>query len=101
MSKSTVACAHEELVDGSQTTKHSHAGGGGVNVKSGTVSGSSGSVTFNTAFASTPQVALTTQDSTTLRDCLHKITAVSTTGFSWSADVSQTVAWIATDAGDP
>lgn len=77
------------------------ASGGGANVKSGTVSGASGSVTFNTPFSSTPQVVMTVQDTTALRDCLYKVTAVSTTGFSWEADISTTLAWIATDAGDP
>jgi len=92
---------HADLVGGGQTALHSHAGGGGVNVKSGTVSGLSGSVTFNTPFGSTPQVVMTVQDSgATLRDCLYKVTAVSTTGFSWEADASMTLAWIATDAGD-
>jgi len=77
------------------------ASGGGANVKSGTVSGSSGSVTFNTAFASTPQVVMTSLGSTATRDCILRVDSVSTTGFDWTADISQGAGWIATDAGDP
>ena len=76
---------------------------GGASVKSGIKAASSGSnsVTFTTPFASTPRVVLTVQDSIALRDCLYQVTAVSTTGFSFDADVAATYAWIATDAGDP
>ena len=97
--------AHAELVGGGQTAKHSHAGGGGgPNVKSGIVatSGGSGSVTFNTAFSSTPRVTLTPQDgSMNLRDCLFVVRSVSTTEFSFDVDNDATYAWIATDAGNP
>lgn len=95
--------AHSDLVNGTQTSLHSHPGGGSLNVKSGVKVASTGSnsVTFNTAFSSTPQVVLTVQDSIQLRDCLYKVTAVSTTGFSFDVDVSATYAWIATNAGDP
>lgn len=95
--------AHVDLVNSSETTLHSHAGGGnGANVKSGTYAASTGSnsVTFNTAFSSTPQVILTVQDSIALRDCLYEVTTVSTTGFSFDVDAAATYAWIATDAGD-
>lgn len=104
MAKQGEAVAHPDLVNGSQTALHIHAGGGnGVNVKSGikVATAGSNSVVFNTAFASTPQVVLTVQDSIVLRDCLYEVTAVSTTGFSFDADASATYAWIATDAGDP
>ena len=80
------------------------ASGGGANVKSGTVASSGGSisVTFNTAFSSTPQVVLTPQDSgLALRDALYSITSVNTTGFTADVDADATYAWIATDAGDP
>lgn len=95
--------AHAELVGGGQTTKHSHPGGGGVNVKSGTIAASLGSnsVVFNTPFAATPQVVLTVQDNIALRDCLYQVTAISTTGFSFNVDAAATYAWVATDAGDP
>lgn len=80
------------------------ASGGGANVKSGTKVATTGSnsVTFNTAFASTPRVVLTVQDaSLALRDCLYAIRSVSTTGFSFDVDAAATYAWIATDAGNP
>lgn len=93
--------AHPELVGGAETSLHSHAGGGGTDVKSGTVSGSSGSVTFNTPFSSTPQVVMTSLGSTVTRDAILRVDSVSTTGFDWTADVSQGAAWIATDAGNP
>ena len=94
---------HPDLTGGEQTTLHSHAGGGGADVKSGTKAASVGSnsVIFNTPFASTPQVVLTVQDSIALRDCLYAVTAVSTTGFSFDVDATATYAWIATNAGDP
>jgi len=91
---------HKELTGGGETVLHSHPGGG-ANIKSGIVSGASGSVTFNTPFVSTPRVVMTIQDTIQLRDCLYKVTAINTTGFSWEADVSSTLAWVATDAGDP
>lgn len=93
--------AHPTLVDGSQITLHSHAGGGSLDVKSGTVSGASGSVTFNTAFSSTPQVVMTSLGNTVTRDAILRVDSVSTTGFSWTADISQDAAWVATNAGDP
>lgn len=80
------------------------AAAGGGNVKSGTYAASSGSndVTFGTAFSSMPRVILTPQDvGLALRDCLFKVTAVSTTGFSFEVDNSATYAWIATDVGNP
>ena len=99
------AVAHKKLLDGSEITDHSHpGGGGGPNVKSGTVatSGGSASVTFNTAFSSTPRVTLTPQDpGLALRDCLFNITSVSTSGFSFEVDADATYAWIATNAGNP
>jgi len=104
MAKEQKAYGHPELVGGGETAKHSHAGGGSLNVKSGTVatSGESGSVTFNTAFSSTPRVVLTPQDASVQeRDCLFVIRSVSTTGFSFEVDADTTYAWIATDAGDP
>ena len=96
--------AHADLVNGSQTALHSHAGGGGVNVKSGKIaaSGTGNSVTFNTAFSSTPQVVLTPEDaSLNLRDALWIVRSVSTTGFTFDVDNDATYAWIATTAGNP
>lgn len=96
--------AHTNLVDGSQTTLHSHPGGGGVDVKGGsiTTSGGSGSVTFSSAFASTPSVILTPYDgSIALRDCLFVIRTISITGFTFDVDADATYCWIATDGGNP
>lgn len=81
-----------------------HVPVGGADVKSGTKACASGanSVTFGTAFASTPQVVVTHQDaSLNIRDALLVIRAVSTTGFDPDVDAACTVAWIATDAGNP
>lgn len=80
-----------------------HTPSGGADVKSGTKAASTGSnsITFSTPFAYTPRVVLTVQDSINLRDCLYQVTAVSTTGFTFDADIAATYAWIATDAGDP
>lgn len=71
-----------------------HVPGGGANVKSGAVSGASGSVTFNTAFSSTPQVVMISAGGAPLRDAIFQVTAVNTTGFSWEADISQDGYWI-------
>lgn len=101
MARETYAYGHPDLVGGGVTNLHSHTGGGGANVKSGTVSGASGSVTFNTAFASTPQVVMTSLGNTATRDAILRVDSVSTTGFDWTADVSQGAGWIATDAGNP
>ena len=90
-----------ELLGGGDTSLHSHAGGGGANVKSGTVSGASGSVTFNTAFSSVPQVVITSLGNTATRDAIFRVDSVDVNGFSWTADVSQDGGWIATDAGNP
>ncbi len=80
-----------------------HVPGGGSDIKSGVKAAASGanSVVFNTPFASTPRVVLTVQDSIQLRDCLYEVTAVSTTGFSFTVDLAADYAWIATNAGDP
>jgi hypothetical protein len=59
--------AHSDLVNGSGTTLHSHAGGGSVAYKSGTVTTDGGGVatiTFNTPFADTNYaIALGAMDS--------------------------------------
>jgi hypothetical protein len=97
-----------ELTDSSETTLHSHAGGGGANVKSGTVSvteNSSQAVAFGTAFAGTPRVTLTVES--TNPDHSATLQSVSTTGFtaylnkpSGGGATSKVVNWIATDAGN-
>ena len=91
---------HAELVGGGVTTLHSHPGGG-ANVKSGTISGASGSVSFNTAFSSVPQVVITSLGNTATRDAIFRVDSVTVNGFSWTADTSQGGGWIATDAGNP
>lgn len=77
-----------------------HVPDGGADIKSGTVSGASGSVTFNTPFSSVPQVVMTSLGNAPTRDAILRVDSVSATGFSWTADISQDAAWIATDAGD-
>ena len=91
---------HPELVGGGVTTLHSHPGGG-ADVKSGTISGASGSVSFNTAFSSVPLVIITSLGNTATRDAIFRVDSVTVNGFSWTADVSQGGGWIATDAGNP
>lgn len=95
---------HASLVGGGETSLHSHPGGGnGVNVKSGIKTASTGgnSVIFATPFASTPHVVLTVRGNINLRDCIYKVTSISTTGFSFEVDLGCSYIWIATDAGDP
>lgn len=83
-----------------------HVPGGGADIKSGVVvnapQGEDVPVTFTTPFASVPQVVLTMQDAaitaTNARIVVH---SVSTTGFTFELYRAGTVAWIATDAGDP
>ena len=94
------------LVGGGTITLHDHAGGG-ADVKSGTVSvtlQSSAAVTFTTAFASTPRVVVSVEDTGAALEAT--LDAVSTTGFTvhaWKVKNetgSRTVHWIATDAGN-
>lgn len=91
--------AHSSLVNGGQTTLHSHPAGGGVNTKSGTVltSGGSGVVTFNTAFTSTPFVVITPSGSIAIRDSMWTIRTIDTNGFTFDVDSDDTYCWIATD----
>ena len=102
--------AHNDLVNSSTTSLHSHAGGG-ADVKSGielaVTEGGSRVVTFNTDFASTPNVVVSCADVSTQITLVHAHT-VSTTGFTIDAvksggggSVNRDVAWIATDAGNP
>ena len=82
--------ASPELTGGAETELHSHpSSGGGADVKSGTVSGSSGSVSFNTAFSSIPQVVMTSLGSMQTRDAILRVDSVTVNGFSWTADASQ------------
>ena len=68
MTKQSVGVAHPQLVDGTTTTLHTHAGGGGGLVdKSGMVTTSSGagSVTFNTPYADTNYAIMLTPEKAT------------------------------------
>lgn len=102
MAKQGETVAHSDLVSGSQTALHSHAGGGnGVNVKSGSVQIPSKTwtlISFSTTFASTPHVAGAVSKNTSWS--IRNVTVndfevyLNTTGIN-------TFWWIATDAGDP
>ena len=105
--------AHNDLVSGAQTALHSHAGGGGggADVKSGFESavaeGGTRVVTFNTAFASTPNVVANCADISAQLSFVNS-NSVSTTGFTievvmggGGGNATRDVAWIATDAGNP
>jgi len=104
--------AHNDLVNGGETTLHSHAGGGGgANIKNGFESSitedTTRAVTFNTAFSSAPDVVVGFADSSTEISVVAAIT-ISTTGFTIKVVKSggggvkdRDVAWIATDAGNP
>jgi hypothetical protein len=86
-------------------TAHTHAGGG-ANVKSGAVNltaGGSAVVTFTTPFASTPHVVVTNQFSSADTSTTLSVFPVSTTGFTirGAGNAAGTVAWIATNAGNP
>lgn len=105
--------AHNALVAGGQTGLHSHAGGGGggADVKSGFESGisenSTRGVTFNTAFASTPNVVVSLADNSD-EISIAQVHSESTTGFTilvtksgGGGSANRDVSWIATDAGNP
>ena len=103
--------AHNDLVNSSTTSLHSHAGGGGADVKSGVelaiTEGGSSFVTFNSAFSSTPNVVVSCADNSTQLTFAYAHT-VTTTGFTilviksgGGGNVNRDVAWIATDAGNP
>ena len=76
---------------------------GGVNIKGGIIAANIGANEhiFGTAFATVPRVTLEPMGTLVLRDCLHKLTVVSETGFSFEVDIAADYIWIATDAGDP
>lgn len=86
-------------------TGHSHAGGG-ANVKSGVVNlgaGGSAVVTFTTPFQATPAVMVTSAFNSADTSTTLSVFPVSTTGFTirGAGNAAGTVAWIATDAGNP
>ena len=103
--------AHNGLVAGSDTTLHSHTGGGGgADIKAGNettiTEGGSRSVTFTTAFSATPNVVVGFSDNSTQISVCSAHT-VSTSGFTimvvksgGGGNSNRDVSWIATDAGD-
>ena len=106
MTKTAEQVGHSGLVGGAQTTLHSHAGGGGANVKCGIVNlaaGGTAAVTFTTPFASVPRVVATSQFSTTDVSTTLSCYNVTVNGFTLrgAGNVLGDVAWIATDAGNP
>lgn len=93
--------AHSGLVDGAETTLHSHAGGGGgADVKSGSLippSKTWTSITFTTAFSATPSVTGAVSKNTT-----WSLRNITTGGFEVYLNTTgnNTFWWIATDAGN-
>ncbi len=85
-------------------------GGGGADVKSGTVTvtcGTSVAVSFTTAFASTPDVVACVNASAPQLD-LVRVKSITTSGFDiqfhkghGGSTHVRPIDWIATDAGDP
>ena len=92
---------HSELVGSGETTKHSHSGGGGgANVKSGSLVPAAKewvSVSFTTSFSSVPAVtgAISKNAAWSLRN-------VTVNGFEIYINTTgnNTFWWIATDAGN-
>ena len=103
--------AHNELIAGGQTALHSHAGGGGgPDIKAGTLSGTTDtwlSVVFGTAFATVPKVIVSAEKDAIARWDHNPITRnVTVDGFDMRYDDRGTAGsvvlhWIATDAGNP
>lgn len=77
-------------------------GGGGANIKGGIIAANTGANehTFGTAFVTVPKVTLEPMGTLALRDCLHKLTAVSETGFNFEVDVAADYIWIAIETED-
>ncbi len=111
MSIQSESVAHNELVGGGQTAKHSHAGGGGgPDIKAGTLSFNTDtwtSVSFVTAFAAAPKVVVTAESDVTARwDYTPIIRNVTINGFDVRYDDrgqagAVTVHWVAMDVGNP
>ena len=102
--------AHAALVGGGETSLHSHAGGGGgPNIKAGTLAFNTDTwtaVLFGTSFATVPKVVVTADQSSVARwDFTPIIRNVTVAGFDVRYDDrgqagSVIVGWIATDAGN-
>ena len=88
--------AHAELVGGSQTTLHSHAGGGSLEIQIGQSVAPKATVVqvdFSPDFSGIPRISLTPHS-----EHVVSITEVTTTYFKWDNDsknVDVTVDWIA------
>lgn len=106
----TVAAA--PLVGGGSTTLHSHAGGGGADIKSGSTTaawdgGTPQAVTFNTAFSSTPNVVVGFGENEDAVDVPY-VVDISPSGFKvgiikghGGSTHTWVVQWVATNAGNP
>ena len=88
--------AHAELVGGSQTTLHSHAGGGSQEIQTGQSIAPKDTVVqvdFSPAFSGVPRISISPWS-----EHFVLITEVTTTYFKWnnnSKNVDVTVDWIA------
>ena len=88
--------AHAELVGGSQTTLHSHAGGGSFEVQTGQSTAPKATIVqvdFSPAFSGIPRVNMSPHS-----EHLVWVTEVTTTYFKWDNDsknVDVTIDWIA------
>jgi hypothetical protein len=88
--------AHKDLVSGSQTTLHSHAGGGSQEIQTGQSIAPKATVVqvdFSPDFSGIPRISISPWS-----DHLVLITEVTTTYFKWDNDsknVDVTVDWIA------
>lgn len=106
----TICSGTDVYLDGEGNCDTITTGGGGADVKSGTVSiteGTPQTITFNTAFSGTPYCTCTLEPGAVDETCWIS-TAASTTAVSFDWDnsaggpaASTNVNWICTDAGDP
>jgi hypothetical protein len=110
MSIQSEQIAHSELVGGGQTSLHSHAGGGSINYKAGsiTTNGSGvATVTFNTASPSTNYaISLTPLDPGDAVFATYDSKATTGFGIQTFEDKGQsigsvTVDWVAIEYSDP
>jgi hypothetical protein len=97
--------AHAHDLSAYSGTAHTHPGGG-ANVKSGVVNlpaGGSAVVTFTTPFASLPHVQVTSQFNSADTSTTLSVFPVSVSGFTirGAGNAAGTVAWLATNAGNP
>ena len=96
------------LVGAGQTALHSHAGGGGADVQSGTVTlgdGTTTVVTFGNAFVAIPRIVASFQNAPQGIDLAYALTPSTTQvtigvfkGHGGGNHSGNIIAWIATDA---